>query len=178
MSIVLTKYPKNKTLAIFACSLGDSAMTHITPALTAQITVLVASVIFCVSSKAQLGATHKASDDPTTMRAFAAQSRGASPLSVTTITDDGGTTLREYVTADGQIVAYTWEGPTMPDLHKLLGKRFQTFRAGAAQSVNRHMGRVVHEDFVVESGGQMRSYIGRAWLPEALPAGISIDNLQ
>jgi hypothetical protein len=36
---------------------------------------------------------------------------------------------------------------------------------------------VVQPDVIVESGGQMRSYVGRTWLPGALPAGVTPDDL-
>jgi hypothetical protein len=36
---------------------------------------------------------------------------------------------------------------------------------------------VVRPDVIVESGGQMRSYVGRAWLPDAMPAGVSPNDL-
>jgi hypothetical protein len=36
---------------------------------------------------------------------------------------------------------------------------------------------VVRSDVVVESGGQMRSYVGRAWLPRALPGGVTPADL-
>lgn len=96
--------------------------------------------------------------------------------------DDGGTTLYEYSSSAGQVFAYTWQGPTMPDLQTLLGRFYDSYRAGAtpdrttARSL--HGMRVEQPDVVVESGGQMRSYVGRAWLPNALPAGVSADDLR
>ncbi|WP_153099772.1 DUF2844 domain-containing protein [Paraburkholderia hayleyella] len=95
--------------------------------------------------------------------------------------DAGGTTIREYAASDGRIFAYTWQGPTMPDLHALLGKYTASYRTGAtanrAISNELHASRVERPDVVVESGGQMRSYLGRAWLPQALPPGISPNDL-
>jgi hypothetical protein len=56
------------------------------------------------------------------------------------------------------------------------------YRAGAtaerAAARSLHATRVEQPDVVVESGGQMRSYVGRAWLPNALPAGVSADDLR
>jgi hypothetical protein len=97
-------------------------------------------------------------------------------------TDEGGTTIREYAAADGLIFAYTWQGPTMPDLHRLLGTYLASYRAKAdAQRDQRgslHASRVAQPDVVVDSGGQMRSYVGRAWLPAALPPGVSPAELR
>ncbi|CAG4898048.1 DUF2844 domain-containing protein [Paraburkholderia saeva] len=101
---------------------------------------------------------------------------------VRTTTDGGGTTINEYSTDTGQIFAYTWQGPTMPDLKTLLGSFYDSWRDGAASAQASggalHAARVAQPDLVVESGGQMRSYVGRAWLPRALPAGVSADDLR
>jgi len=102
-------------------------------------------------------------------------------LRVRTMTDAGNTTLNEYATSTGQIIAYTWQGPTMPDLHALLGKYAGSYQAGAAAASttgNLHASRIARPDVIVESGGPMRGYVGRAWLPAALPAGVTADDLQ
>ncbi|WP_345811004.1 DUF2844 domain-containing protein [Paraburkholderia sp. PREW-6R] len=102
-------------------------------------------------------------------------------LRVRTFTDTGKTTINEYATSTGQIVAYTWQGPTMPDLRALLGNYADSFRAGAAAlpaDGNLHIARVARPDVIVETGGPMRSYVGRAWLPGALPAGVTADDLR
>ena len=95
--------------------------------------------------------------------------------------DAGGTTVNEYASSTGQIFAYSWQGPTMPDLPALLGAYNASYRAGAAEGLaagqDLHASRVVRSDVVVESGGQMRSYVGRAWLPGALPAGVTPADL-
>ncbi|MFT4064030.1 DUF2844 domain-containing protein [Paraburkholderia sp.] len=101
-------------------------------------------------------------------------------LRVRTWTDAGNTTINEYATSTGQIIAYTWQGPTMPDLHALLGKYADSYKAGAAaaNNGNLHSSRVARSDVIVESGGPMRGYVGRAWLPAALPPGVTSDDLQ
>jgi len=97
-----------------------------------------------------------------------------------TWTDAGNTTINEYATSTGQIIAYTWQGPTMPDLHALLGKYADSYKAGAAAAANGdlHSSRIARSDVIVESGGPMRGYVGRAWLPAALPPGVTSDDLQ
>ncbi|TKC81697.1 DUF2844 domain-containing protein [Trinickia terrae] len=157
-------------------------MRSVTPTLAARLAALVVSAATCAAN-AQLGGARAPSAGLSTNGALTAhalaQPTGVdSVLNVTTSVDDGGTTIREYTTQAGQIVAYTWSGPTMPDLHTLLGARFEAFQTGAASSPSRHAGHVARGDFIVESGGQMRGYIGRAWLPNALPAGVSIDDLR
>ncbi len=93
-----------------------------------------------------------------------------------TLTDAGDTTINEYASSTGQIFAYTWQGPTMPDLRRCsarttppTGRAPPTLAAGQ----DLHASRVARPDVVVESGGQMRSYVGRAWLPGGLAAGVT-----
>lgn len=102
-------------------------------------------------------------------------------LRMRTLTDAGNTTINEYATSTGRIIAYAWQGPTMPDLPALLGKYAASYRAGAdaaAADGNLHVSRVARPDVIVESGGPMRGYVGRAWLPAALPPGITADDFQ
>lgn len=98
-----------------------------------------------------------------------------------TSVDAGGTTINAYASNTGQIFAYPWQGPTVPDLPALLGPYYASYRAGAAAALaashDLHDSRVVQPDVIVESGGQMRSYVGRTWLPGALPAGVTPDDL-
>lgn len=102
-------------------------------------------------------------------------------LRMRTLTDAGNTAINEYATSTGQIIAYAWQGPTMPDLRALLGTYADSYRAGVAASPadgNLHVSRVARPDVIVESGGPMRGYVGRAWLPAALPAGVTADDFQ
>jgi len=101
-------------------------------------------------------------------------------LRLRSLTDAGGTTINEYATSTGRIVGYTWAGPTMPDLRALLGKYSASYHAGAAAAAadgNLHSSRIARPDLIVESGGPMRGYVGRAWLPAALPPGVTADDL-
>ncbi|MFL9997663.1 DUF2844 domain-containing protein [Paraburkholderia sediminicola] len=97
-------------------------------------------------------------------------------LRLRTLTDAGHTTINEYATNTGQIIAYTWQGPTMPDLRALLGRYADSYLTGAAAlppDGNLHASRVARPDVIVESGGPMRGYAGRTWLPAALPPGVT-----
>jgi hypothetical protein len=129
---------------------------------------------------AQLGGTMPAT--PRAASAMVANNLVDGSIRIRGWTDEGGTTIHEYATADGLIFAYTWDGPTMPDIDRLLGRYSASWRAKAAELAatrsSLHASRVVHPDLIVDSGGQMRSYVGRAWLPAAMPPGISPADLQ
>ncbi|WP_322043195.1 DUF2844 domain-containing protein [Paraburkholderia sp. J67] len=117
-------------------------------------------------------------------KANAARLLAGGAVQVTQSVDAGGTRLSEYVaTASGEIVAYTWQGPSAPDLGALLGRYAADYQSGvvALHTSGRdglHAARVDTPSVVVESGGLMRSYVGRVWLPAALPAGVTEGDLR
>jgi Protein of unknown function (DUF2844) len=89
-----------------------------------------------------------------------------------------GTRVREFVGPDGQVFAIAWQGPTIPNLRQTLGKYFDHY-VTAAQA--RHGGhthlQIQQSDLVVQAGGHMRAFSGRAYLPQALPSGVSVGDL-
>jgi len=91
----------------------------------------------------------------------------------------GGALVREYVSASGVVFAVSWGGPTMPNLRQLLGAHFDSYVGSANRQRGGHGHLVVHEgSLVVESGGHMRSFHGRAYLSDALPSGVVLDEIQ
>jgi hypothetical protein len=90
-----------------------------------------------------------------------------------------GTVLREYAGPDGKIFAVTWNGPFIPNLKQTLGSYFTEFaaQAGAGHGNRKHL-EVRQPDLVVESGGHMRAHHGFAYLPQAIPSGVSLGDLQ
>ena len=90
-----------------------------------------------------------------------------------------GTVLREYAGPDGKIFAVTWNGPFIPNLKQTLGSYFAEFAAEApAAHGNRKHLEVRQPDLVVESGGHMRAHHGLAYLPQAIPSGVAVGDLQ
>ncbi|MFM0172008.1 DUF2844 domain-containing protein [Paraburkholderia sediminicola] len=149
----------------------------LTPNLAASA-IAVAALCASLDARAELGGAMPAQADASAS-APRAMLNGA--LRMRTLTDAGNTTINEYATNTGQIIAYAWQGPTMPDLRALLGKYAASYRIGAATATadgNLHVSRVARPDVIVESGGPMRGYVGRAWLPAALPPGVTTDDFQ
>jgi hypothetical protein len=91
-----------------------------------------------------------------------------------------GTLVRQYVSSAGVVFAVTWSGPFMPNLRQLLGPHFDTMVARQAKRnhVIRRSVRQHESDLVIESGGHPRSFVGRAYLPSALPAGVAEKDIQ
>ena len=102
-----------------------------------------------------------------------------SAYSVHVLQAAGGAQVREYVSPAGVVFGVSWGGPTMPNLRQLLGAHFDTFVASPNRQRGGHGHLAVHEgSLVVESGGHMRSFHGRAYLSDALPAGVLADDIQ
>src|SRR6478609_11025407 len=79
-----------------------------------------------------------------------------------------GTVVQEYVSQSGKVFAVTWDGPVAPDLSQLLGsyqgiahrevKRYRERHPGVNAPVS-----LSSDDFVLQSGGRMRAYFGKAY---------------
>jgi hypothetical protein len=89
-----------------------------------------------------------------------------------------GTRLREFVGSDGKVFAIAWKGPTIPNLRQTLGQYFDNYVTAAKAT---HMGhthlQIQQGDLVVQAGGHMRAFSGRAYLPQAIPGGVSVGDL-
>jgi hypothetical protein len=88
-----------------------------------------------------------------------------------------GTVVREYVSASGKVFGVAWQGPWPPDMRQILADYFETYRQATAAEVSSHAGRrpliVNLPEVVIQSGGHMRSFNGRAFVPALLPNGVS-----
>ena len=116
-------------------------------------------------------------------RLMAAANTAAAPWTVTTATLDNGTVIHEYLDASGTVFAVSWRGPRVGSLDTLLGGYFPAWQKGLAAAQAARGGgygpvAVRQSDLVVETGGHMGALTGRAWLPKALPQGISTDQIQ
>jgi hypothetical protein len=93
---------------------------------------------------------------------------------------DSGTTVHEYLDANGVVFAVSWSGPVLPDLKEILGPHFA---AMAAQGARQGPGQRSHlsvrrPEVVIASEGHMGAFQGRAWLPARLPAGFDPHNIE
>jgi Protein of unknown function (DUF2844) len=97
-------------------------------------------------------------------------------------TDANQIRVRQYVSSAGQVYAVSWDGPAMPDVSVLLGTWFDRYRqdasAALANSTGLHSSRVTTSDLMVETAVRLRDFSGRAWLPDALPAGVAAADIE
>ena len=91
-----------------------------------------------------------------------------------------GTVVRQYASPAGTVFAVAWQGPYMPDLRQLLGASFNTMLTMQARA--RHAGHptvdIGTDKLVIQSRGHMRAFVGRAYLPQNMPAGVTADAIQ
>jgi hypothetical protein len=111
----------------------------------------------------------------------AVNSASAQQFDIEEISADSGIRVREFLNQSGVVFAVSWSGPVMPDLQPLLGAHYAAYCAGLA-ALN-HPGlhrsvRVASSTLVVESGGHLRAYAGRAYLPALIPAGVTVTDLR
>jgi hypothetical protein len=93
-----------------------------------------------------------------------------------------GTVVKEYVSPAGKVFAITWHGQFIPNMQQLLGTYFDQYAQAAKEQRESHPGRhplnIQQSGLVVQSGGHMRSYTGRAYIPDMVPQGVNVDALQ
>ena len=90
-----------------------------------------------------------------------------------------GTVVREFVASDGKVFAVAWNGPTIPNLRQMLGQYFDNYvtAAKAKHAGHTHL-QIQQSDLVVQAAGHMRAFSGRAYLPQAVPSGVSVGDLR
>lgn len=146
-----------------------------------RITVIMILMAFwCVPCFASLGgAPSDLGGHPTRQaRSLAAGAPANFTLQVSTL--PSGTVVREYVSPGGAVFAVSWQGPFLPDLRTLLAQYFDVLTANTARrpKAGNSQVRVDRPEVTIESSGHMRAYFGRAWLPNALPAGFSSADIE
>lgn len=116
--------------------------------------------------------------DQARMRASIKMSSQAA-YNVHALTLPSGTIVREYVGANGVVFAVAWNGPSQPALSTVLGTYFADFQnAARAGRSGRNRLDLERSDLVIQSGGHMRAFYGRAYLANAVPDGVSPDALR
>jgi len=91
------------------------------------------------------------------------------------ITGAGGIIVREYVSPAGMVFGVAWESATMPNLPQLLGPYFAPVRQAIENRRVRGPLYVQSGPLIVESGGRMRAFRGRAYLTNLIPAELTKD---
>ncbi len=91
------------------------------------------------------------------------------------------TVIREYVSPSGIVFAVAWNGLVHPGLTELLGSYAGEYQEALRQTPRKHGRRqlqVKTNRVVVEKWGHIRDLKGRAYAPDLIPPGVSIDAIK
>ena len=95
------------------------------------------------------------------------------------VTTPAGSTVREYASPSGVVFGVSWHGPGLPDLRQLLGRSFTHYQqAMSVRRAHRQPLSIDEPDLVIHLTGHLRSFHGRAYLPQQVPAGVVPDEIQ
>jgi hypothetical protein len=140
---------------------------------------LATTVLLPVSAQAALGAPYASIQADQTELHASLKVTPRATYEVHELTLPSGTLVREYVTTSGVVFAVAWNGPSKPNLSQLLGPYFADLNAAAQTSRGGHNHLdLTRSDLVIQAGGHMRAFSGRAYLVAAIPAGVSGDELR
>ena len=116
---------------------------------------------------------------------LAIPSTSASPSSMYSVHESvsNGTQIKEFADSSDIVFAVGWNGPHHPDLQKLFGKHFASFkaaqnRAKTGSAHTRGTLEVKASDIVVRVGGHMGAVRGFAYVPSLVPQGVSVEDLK
>jgi hypothetical protein len=126
--------------------------------------------------------------DVTTVQADQAKMQGSlrtssnNAYTLHEIQSSTGVAVKEYVSTSGKVFAVTWQGPFHPDLRQLLGTYFDQFEQAeqAQRTQRRGHGPVLIQQagLVVQISGHMRAFVGKAYIPQMLPAGVHAEDIR
>ncbi len=124
-------------------------------------------------------------EDAGSVRADQAEMQGtlqisaAAKFAVHEIRLPSGGVVKEYASPAGMVFAVSWQGPSLPDLRQVLGRYFEQYSAAArAHGAAARAARQAEAGLVVQSGGHMRAFFGRAYVPQMLPRGVLAAEIQ
>lgn len=149
---------------------------------TLRVLVVAAAVMLPVRAFAELGGDVKSVErDRVKMKAAIALMQ-TDRYTVHEMTPASGATVREFATPEGKIFAVAWQGQFHPDYQQLLGSYFQQLQQATRQSQARRARRapvmIETPGFVFQSLGHLRGLAGRAYVPQMVPAGVSVEEIQ
>lgn len=131
--------------------------------------------------------------DVTTVQADQLHMQGSIRTSATTaaytvneIQSPAGTVVREYVSASGasagKVFGIAWQGQWQPDIRQLLGSYFDQYAQAAKAQRSSRMRRgplsIEEPGLTVQMSGHLRSFSGRAYVPEMLPQGVPVEDIR
>jgi hypothetical protein len=148
-----------------------------------RVAIISATMLISLPAFAGLG------DDVSSVQADQVHMQGslrttqAQAYTVHEIQAPTGIVVREYVSpTSGKVFAVAWQGPWPPDMRQILSNYFRQYQQAAQAQATSRAGRhpllIQEPGLVVQAGGHMRSFAGRAYVPEMLPQGVSAEAIR
>lgn len=91
---------------------------------------------------------------------------------------ESGTVVREFVSPQGKVFALSWQGQSRPDMQQLLGAYYDEYAKSLPTRRLHHPVAIQGSGFVVESGGHQRALTGRAYVPDMIPQGVTLQEIK
>lgn len=144
------------------------------------VVLAIASLLVPISAWAALGGDVVSVQNDAVRMKGSIRSTMAAAYTVHEITDPSGTVVKEFISPQGKVFAVAWRGPIRPNLEELLGSHFGEFDQAMKARTYRVRGPAVVQTptLVVQSAGHMRGFVGRAYLPDSLPQGVTVNSLR
>jgi hypothetical protein len=93
-----------------------------------------------------------------------------------------GVSVKEFVSPAGKVFAVTWQGPFHPNLRQVLGTYFEEYSQAVQTQRASHRGRgsllIQQPGLVVQISGHMRAFVGKAYVPQMMPAGVHVEDIR
>lgn len=140
---------------------------------------LLVAALYSGSAMAALGGPETAISTEALQLKGSVKSTERSNYRVHEIQMSSGTSLREFAGTDGKVFAVAWKGPTIPNLRQALGSYFDAYlNAVRGRHADRTHLEIREEGWVMQASGHMRAFQGRAYLPQSVPVGTSLDEIR
>jgi hypothetical protein len=140
--------------------------------------VTIAFLAFSLPAGAALGGpVSSIQDDQASMKGTLLVTK-AEGYEIHEIQSATGTKVREYVSPSGTVFGISWHGPSNPSFHQLLGSYFDQFAKAMAARSARGPINIQLPGLVVQSGGHLGAFAGRAFLPQMIPQGASVSAIK
>ena len=144
----------------------------------ASIVVMISAAPSCAWA-ALGGDIDSVQADQTHMKASRRLVGGGEKYAIHELRSASGTVVREYTSPQGSVFGVTWQGPVLPDLRQVLGAHFERYvEVSRTKRIGHGPFIIQAPGLIVQSAGHMRAFVGKAYVPEMLPLGVTADEIR
>lgn len=144
--------------------------------------IAIAALTVCFQARASLGGDMTSIRDDQTKMQGTLRITNRDSYDIHEIQASNGVVVREYVSPSGKVFGVAWQGRSQPDLRQVLGSYYDLYvQAIQTERAQRHgHGPLLIEQpgLVLHMGGHMGSLVGRAYIPQNLPAAVRLEEIR